>query len=185
MYPTDCSTDAQQCWEELGSLQWHKQTYQVVLRWLLELLLSMTGGAVLLSDHPFQHTPERTPILPVVFRPSLFTQTCMFSGPLSLALVATLVELGLHVQAGDPVAFFVGRNPEAVDGFVASVLKAGFGTGGDDVTINILSKLWQVKVLPAWALYSSRHLQPFCRPDNVSWQYAGHVRACITCQHSC
>ena len=44
------------------------------------------------------------------------------------------------------MAFFVGRNPDGVDGFVTNILKAGFGTGQADVTMAVLAKLWQVRM---------------------------------------
>ena len=61
----------------------------------------------------------------------------------------TLKIQGKHrlAQAGEPVAFFVGRNPEGVDAFVTGVLKAGFGEGGPEVTNTLLSKVWQVRGL--------------------------------------
>ena len=52
----------------------------------------------------------------------------------------------MHVQAGEAVAFFVGRNgsSDGVDSFVTSVLNAGFGSGGEAAQIEVLQRIFQV-----------------------------------------
>ena len=49
-------------------------------------------------------------------------------------------------QAGKPVAFFVSKNgsSDGIDAWVASVLNAGFGTGGDAAQIEVLTRIAQV-----------------------------------------
>ncbi len=54
--------------------------------------------------------------------------------------------LEVDVQAGEAVAFFVGKNgsSEGVDAFVTSVLNAGFGNGGEAAQIEVLQRIFQV-----------------------------------------
>ncbi|KAK9811074.1 hypothetical protein WJX73_000162 [Symbiochloris irregularis] len=61
------------------------------------------------------------------------------------ALSALMARERSAPQLGEPVAFFAGRNPEGVDNFVTGVIKAGFGTGGEDTTAAVLEKLTQSK----------------------------------------
>lgn len=55
----------------------------------------------------------------------------------------------LSVQAGEAVAFFVSKNgaSDGIDAWVASVLNAGFGGGGDAAQIEVLSRIAQVPPL--------------------------------------
>ena len=50
-------------------------------------------------------------------------------------------------QAGEPVAFFVGKNgsSDGIDAFVTSVLNAGFGSGGEAAEIEVLQRIFQVR----------------------------------------
>ena len=52
----------------------------------------------------------------------------------------------MKVQAGEAVAFFVGRNfsSDGVDAFVTSVLNAGFGSSGEAAQIEVLQRIFQV-----------------------------------------
>ena len=54
----------------------------------------------------------------------------------------------MKVQAGEAVAFFVGRNgsSDGVDAFVTSVLNAGFGSGGEAAQIEVLQRIFQVGI---------------------------------------
>ena len=51
------------------------------------------------------------------------------------------------MQAGEAVAFFVGKNgsSDGVDAFVTSVLNAGFGNGGEAAQIEVLQRIFQVR----------------------------------------
>ena len=53
----------------------------------------------------------------------------------------------LPEQAGKPVAFFVSKNgaSDGIDSWVASVLNAGFGTGGEAAEIEVLNRIAQVQ----------------------------------------
>jgi hypothetical protein len=55
----------------------------------------------------------------------------------------------LQAQAGDAVAFFVGRNgsSDGIDAFVAAILNAGFGTGGEAAEVDVLQRIFQVHYL--------------------------------------
>ena len=44
------------------------------------------------------------------------------------------------------MAFFTERNAESVDKFVASIMKFGFGTGGEAEDIKLLMRLMQVMI---------------------------------------
>lgn len=52
----------------------------------------------------------------------------------------------MYAQAGEPVAFFVGKNgsSDGIDAFVTSVLNAGFGSGGEAAEIEVLQRIFQV-----------------------------------------
>lgn len=45
------------------------------------------------------------------------------------------------------MAFFTERNAESVDAFVASIVRYGFGTGGEEEDIKLLLRLMQVLFL--------------------------------------
>ncbi|KAL4452048.1 hypothetical protein ABPG75_007710 [Micractinium tetrahymenae] len=55
---------------------------------------------------------------------------------------------------GSPVAFFVGRNTEAMESFVSSAIAAGFGANDEQVEVEILQKLFQERPIPAHTLLS-------------------------------
>lgn len=65
--------------------------------------------------------------------------------PITTLRVAYLI-CWMHVQAGEAVAFFVGKNGsgEGVDAFVTSALTAGFGSGGEAAQIEVLQRIFQV-----------------------------------------
>ena len=50
-------------------------------------------------------------------------------------------------QAGQPVAFFVGRSAEGIDHFVASILQSGFAKGGEAAELAILQHVLKVSTL--------------------------------------
>ena len=68
-------------------------------------------------------------------------------------------------QAGEPVAFFVGKNADTVDSFVATLLHAGFGTGGEAAEISVLSRVLQVRLLRELA----HHVAPYPSMSNAAY----------------
>lgn len=67
-------------------------------------------------------------------------------------------------QAGKPVAFFVSKNgaSDGIDAWVATVLNAGFGTGGDQAQLDVLTRISQVQsqqlIVPALSCDDARYI---------------------------
>ncbi|PRW57112.1 exocyst complex component SEC8 [Chlorella sorokiniana] len=59
----------------------------------------------------------------------------------SLPMVQLMVKEPAAALLGSPVAFFVGRNTEAMESFVSSVIAAGFGANDESVECEILQRL--------------------------------------------
>ncbi|KAL4857163.1 Serine/threonine-protein kinase PRP4 [Chlorella vulgaris] len=72
----------------------------------------------------------------------------------SLPLVQLMVKEPAAALLGSPVAFFVGRNTEAMESFVSSVIAAGFGANDEAVECDILRRLMAERPVSAAALLS-------------------------------
>ncbi|CAL5223744.1 g6305 [Coccomyxa viridis] len=75
----------------------------------------------------------------------------------NLQLAANMAKEPSAPQAGEAVAFFVGKNgsSDGVDAFVTSALNAGFGSGGEAAQIEVLQRIFQERPVRADALLGS------------------------------
>eukprot|EP00887_Chlorella_sp_A99_P002121 scaffold21.g2121.t1 len=72
-----------------------------------------------------------------------------------LQLVQLMVKEPAAALLGSPVAFFMGRNADAMESFVSSVIAAGFGANDEAVEAELLRRLLAERPIQAGALLSA------------------------------